>query len=89
MPHAKRCQPGFAAGERDEAFALLEAAHDDFARSVLTVQPQDYGRKTSITYKAGDTAHDTSVADIVGWLTGHYREHVPNVQKMAARATGG
>ena len=87
--HAKRCQTGFAAGERDEAFALLEAAHDDFAKSVLTIQPQDYGRKISITYKAGDTAHDTSAADIVGWLTGHYREHVPNVQKMAARATGG
>ena len=87
--HAKRAQTGFAADERDEAFALLEAAHDDFAECVLTVQPQDYARKISITYKAGDTPHDTSAADIVGWLTGHYREHVPNVQKMAARATGG
>ncbi len=86
--HAKRAQTGFAAGERDEAFALLEAAHDDFVKSILTVQPQDYARKISITYKAGDTAHDTSAADIVGWLTAHYREHVPNVQQMAGRATG-
>jgi hypothetical protein len=87
--HAKRAQTGFAAGERDEAFALLEAAHDDFAKAVLTIQPQDYARKISITYKAGDTAHDTSAADIVGWLTDHYREHVPSVQQMAGRASGG
>jgi len=84
--HAKRAQSGFAAGERDEAFALLEAAHDDFAKSILTVQPQDYARKVSIIYKTGDAAHDTSPADIVGWLTDHYREHVPSVQKMAAAA---
>jgi len=86
--HAKRAQSGFAPGEREEAFALLEAANDDFAKAVLTIEPQDYGRKVSIIYKAGDAAHDTSAADIVGWLTDHYREHVPSVQQMAARATG-
>lgn len=84
--HATRCQTGFAAGERDEAFALLEAAHDDFAEAALTVQPQDYTRRVSITYKTGDTAHDTSPADIVGWLTDHYRQHIPDIQKMAAAA---
>ena len=84
--HAKRCQTGFGAGERDEAFALLEAAHDDLAEAVLTVQPQDYARRVAITYKAGDTAHDTSPADIVGWLREHYRQHIPDIQQMTAAA---
>jgi len=34
-----------AAGERDEAFALLESAHDDVATAALTVQPQDYAER--------------------------------------------
>jgi DinB family protein len=87
--HAKRAASGFAAGERNEAFALLESAHDDFAESVLTVQPQDYGRKVAVTYTAGAAAQDTSPSDIVGWLTHHYREHVADVQRMARSAPKG
>lgn len=87
--HAQRAQTGFGAGERDEAFALLESAHDDLAQAVLTVQPQDYGRKVPVTYKAGDVAQDTSPSDIVGWLTEHYRSHVPDVQQMTAAAPKG
>jgi hypothetical protein len=86
VAHAKGAQTGFAADERDEAFALLESAHDDFAESVLTVQPQDYAKKVPVTYKGGDAAHDTSPADVVGWLTDHYRQHAPDVEKMAAAA---
>jgi len=84
--HAERVRTGFGAGERDEAFALLQSAHDDFATAVLTVQPQDYARKVTVTHKAGEAASDTSPADIVGWLTEHYREHAPEVTAMAARA---
>jgi uncharacterized damage-inducible protein DinB len=84
--HAQRCKDGFGADERDEAFALLEAAHDDLGEAVLRLDPQDYGRKVPVTYKAGDAPHDTSAADIVGWLTDHYREHVPQVGAMAMKA---
>jgi hypothetical protein len=84
--HAKRAQTGFGADERDEAFALLEACNDDFAKAILIVQPQDYSAKVPVTYKAGDAAHDTSPADIVGWLTDHYREHVATIRKMAGAA---
>ena len=84
--HAKLAKAGFAAGERDEAFALLESAHDDFAEAVLTVQPQDYPAKVPVMYQTGDGAHPTSPSDVVGWLTDHYREHTRDVQKMAAAA---
>lgn len=84
--HAQRCERGFAAGEREEAFALLESANDDFGAAVLRLEPQDYGRKVPVTYKAGQSPHDTSAADIVGWLVGHYREHVPQITAMKAKA---
>ena len=85
--HAEHARTGFAAGDRNEAFALLESAHDDFATAVLTVQPQDYARKVAVTHKAGEAASDTSPADVVGWLTDHYREHAGEATAMAAKAS--
>lgn len=38
-----------------------------------------------MTYEAGDGPHDTSPADIVGWLSDHY-QHAADVQKTAAAA---
>ena len=87
--HAQRAQTGFGTGERDEAFALLESAHDDLAQAALSLVAPDYVRKVPITYKSGDAPHDTSPADIVGWLADHYREHVAQVRDLAAKATAG
>ncbi|SRR5258708_28376868 len=86
--HAARAKSGFGADERSEAFALLESAHDDFATAALSVVPPDYVRKVAVTYKAGEAPHDTSPADIVGWLTDHYREHVPHISELVAAAKG-
>ncbi len=85
--HAARVQQGFPAGERDEAFALLEAAHDDLATAALSLVPPDYVRNVPVTYKPGEAPHDTSPSDIVRWLTTHYREHVPQVTRLAAAPT--
>ncbi|HVR89235.1 MAG TPA: DinB family protein [Candidatus Limnocylindria bacterium] len=87
--HAARCKTGFGAGERDEAFALLESAHDDVAAAVLRLEPQDYTRKVPVTYKPGEAPYDTSARDIVGWLTEHYREHVAQIEQLKAAAAKG
>ena len=87
--HAERAKTGFPAGERDEAFAVLESTHDDLAAAALSLVAPDYVRKVPITYKSGDAPHDTSPADIVGWLADHYREHVAQVRDLAAKATAG
>ena len=84
--HAKRVEEGFPAGERDEAFALLEAAHDDLATAALSLVPPDYVRNVPVTYKPGEAPHDTSPSDIVRWLTTHYREHVPQISSLAEAA---
>ena len=87
--HAERAKTGFPAGERDEAFAVLESTHDDLAAAALSLVAPDYVRKVPVTYKSGDAPHDTSPADIVGWLADHYREHVAQVRDLAAKATAG
>lgn len=84
--HAARAKTGFPAGERDEAFAVLESVHDDFATAALSLVALDYVRAVPVRYKADQAPHDTSPADIVGWLTDHYREHVPHIAKLAAAA---
>ena len=84
--HAARAKTGFAAGERDEAFAVLESTHDDFAAAALSLVPADYVRQVPVTYKPGEAPHNTSPADIVGWLTDHYREHAPHIKDLAAAA---
>ena len=84
--HAERAKNGFSAGDRNEAFALLESTNDDFATATLSLVSPDYVRKVPVTYKAGEAPHDTSPADIVRWLTDHYREHVPQIKKLAAAA---
>lgn len=84
--HAARVQEGFPAGERDEAFALLEVAHDDLATAALSLVAPDYVRNVPVTYKPGEAPHDTSPSDIVRWLTTHYREHVPQITSLTAAA---
>ena len=87
--HAERAKKGFPAGDRDEAFAVLESTHDDFAAAALSLVAPDYVHKVPVTYKSGEAPHDTSPADIVGWLADHYREHVAQVRDLAAKATAG
>lgn len=84
--HAARAKTGFAAGERDEAFAVLESTNDDFAAAALSLVPSDYARHVPVTYKPGEAPHNTSPADIVAWLTDHYREHAPHIKELAAAA---
>ena len=43
-------------------------------------------RSVPVRYKADQAPYDTSPADIVAWLTDHYREHVPHIAKLAADA---
>ena len=84
--HAARAKTGFLSGERNEAFAVLESTHDDLATAALSLVPPDYVRQVPVTYKPGEAPHNTSPADIVGWLADHYREHAAHVRDLAAAA---
>jgi hypothetical protein len=42
----------------------------------------DFERKAPVRYEAGAEPYPTSAADVAGWLTGHYQEHVPHIQQL-------
>jgi ketosteroid isomerase-like protein len=44
----------------------------------------DLDRKASVWYPGGSEAYPTSAADVLGWLTDHYREHVPQLEALVA-----
>ena len=54
---------------------LLERAGDDFQR------------KAPVWYSGGTEPYPTSPADVLGWLLGHYEEHVPHIEALAAAAS--
>jgi ketosteroid isomerase-like protein len=46
----------------------------------------DLDRKAPVWYPGGNEAYPTSGADVLGWLTDHYAEHVPQIRALAAEA---
>jgi ketosteroid isomerase-like protein len=44
----------------------------------------DWARKAAVWYPGASEPFPTSPADVLGWLTGHYREHVPHVRELVA-----
>ena len=55
--------------------ALLEGAAGDFER------------KAPVWYPGSAEAYPTSAADVLGWLSGHYDEHVPHIEALASAAS--
>ena len=49
----------------------------------------DLDHKAPVWYPGGSEAYPTSAADVLGWLTNHYREHVPQLQALVATREGG
>nr|MBA2450406.1 hypothetical protein [Chloroflexota bacterium] len=43
-----------------------------------------YTRKAPVSFGAAPAPFDTSAADIMGWMIGHYREHVAQIADLVA-----
>jgi hypothetical protein len=46
------------------------------------VPDEDFERKAPVRYEPGAEPYTTSAADVAGWLTGHYQEHVPQIRQL-------
>jgi hypothetical protein len=68
---------GLAASERRKSLAEMERLHAAVLAACQKVSRSDWGRKAAVVYGEGQDPYPTSPEDIVGWLTDHYREHVP------------
>ncbi|MFL5732279.1 MAG: DinB family protein [Chloroflexia bacterium] len=72
-------------GQRRNALDEMEAAHDALAARLRDMAHDDYYRVAPVFYPSSDEVYPTRPSDIAGWLTDHYREHVPHVQQLLDR----
>jgi ketosteroid isomerase-like protein len=72
-----------AAGEVEAELALTSKLHQSL---IWTIDGMAAGldRKALVWYPGGAEAYPTGVGDILGWLTDHYREHVPQLEALVA-----
>ncbi|HXF81830.1 MAG TPA: DinB family protein [bacterium] len=74
---------GYGGAERARVFAEMGTAHDALAAKVRALSAADYTRKAPVLYGADATEpYPTSAADILGWLTDHYREHTTQAAEL-------
>jgi hypothetical protein len=79
-----RAKEGLLPEERAGALASTGRLHDSVAGRLGSVEAADWDRKAPVRYEPASDPFPTSPADVAGWLTGHYLEHVPQVRDLQA-----
>ncbi|MDQ6694463.1 MAG: DinB family protein [Chloroflexota bacterium] len=57
----------------------MEAAHDRLAGMLREIALEEYTRQGTVRSPGAEEAYLASGSDILGWMTGHYREHAEQV----------
>jgi ketosteroid isomerase-like protein len=86
-----RAKEALQAGEVVAELATTEKLHQHLTGMIEGVAA-DLDRKAPVWYPGGAAAYPTSAADVLGWLTDHYGEHVPQLEALVAewkQGTGG
>jgi hypothetical protein len=60
----------------------MEEVHDKLAARLREMAQENYVRQAPVYYVGSDQPYPTAASDIIGWLTDHYREHVPHIAQM-------
>ena len=79
---AAQARAGLAPGERADALAATERLHHEVSRRIADLASQQFERRAPVRFEPGTDPSPTSAAEILGWLTGHYQEHVPQVDQL-------
>lgn len=77
---------GFSGSERPAVFQALRAAHEGLAATARGLSADQFARKAPVYY--GPDAREpypTAAADVLVWVTDHYREHVTQVGELVQR----
>jgi hypothetical protein len=74
---------GYPPAERSQKLAEMRTVHDGLAAKVATLSSLEFTRKAPVLYGPDTTEpYETSVADILGWLTDHYQEHITQAGEL-------
>lgn len=79
-----QARDGLRPEDRSEAMDRMDRLHAAVVGSLESVGEADWHRKAPVRYEAQSDPYPTSPADVTGWLTDHYLEHVPHAQQLLA-----
>lgn len=76
--------------ELERGLADMARLHDGVSAKVAAMTDGDFTRKAPVTFEEGKEPYPTGADDVLGWLSGHYEEHVPHVAELVGlwRAQG-
>ena len=77
----ERSREGVDPADRAELMTTLTELHGHVMARLEGLDDEALDRKTPVRY-GGEDPYPTSAADIAGWLTGHYAEHIPHVSEL-------
>jgi hypothetical protein len=68
---------GYPPAQRAQKLDEMRTAHDGLAAKVAALSQVEFTRKAPVLYgPEAAEPYETSAADILGWLTDHYQEHI-------------
>jgi ketosteroid isomerase-like protein len=77
-----RAKAGLDRTELSVAVAATERLHGAVTAAVAPLPEDDFERKVPVRLEPGADPYPTSANDVLGWLTGHYEEHVPHIESL-------
>jgi DinB superfamily len=80
----KSAKAGLSADGRRKALATMASIHQSVLDAATPLSDERWSHKTAVVYGAGQDPYPTSVEDIIGWLSDHYREHVQQCAELIA-----
>jgi hypothetical protein len=63
----------------------MEEVHDKLAARLRDLSHEVYVRRAPVYYVGSNEPYPTAASDIIGWLSDHYREHVPHLAELLER----
>ena len=80
-----RARSALGAAEVAAELAATRRLHDEVAAMLHRLGPE-WTRQAAVWYPGATEPYPTGGADVLGWLAGHYREHVPHIAELRAAA---
>lgn len=74
---------GFDGATRGAVLDDMRAAHAALVDALLS-SPADLERQAAVTYEGSAEPYPTSLLNIAGWVTDHYREHTLHIADLVS-----
>jgi hypothetical protein len=79
-----KAKAGVTRAELSAGLAATAQLHTSVVGRLDAFGETDFERKAPVHYERGAEPFSTSPADVLGWVKGHYEEHVPHIEQLLA-----